>query len=91
MLNNKKENISNNNKTNRFFEYNACGYIIRIKDMAIKSQDMEILKDNEIIGTIREVVSRSYNGTISVCYSIKGDLFDSLEEAIETLIYNLDK
>ena len=90
MLNNKKINISNN-KTNKFFEYNACDCIVRIKDNSIKSQDMEILKDDEVIGIIKEDVSRSYNGSISVCYDLNGDLFDSLEEAIETLIYNLDK
>ncbi len=90
MLNNKKVNISNN-KTDKFFEYNICGCIVRIKDNSIKSQDMEILKGNKVIGIIREMVSRSYNGSISVCYGINGNLFDSLEEAIETLIYNWDK
>lgn len=81
----------NNNKENKFYEYDVCDCIVRIKNNSIKSQDMEVLKDNEVIGIIREMVSRSYNGSISVCYNLKGDLFDSLEEAIDTLLYNLNK
>ena len=81
----------NNNKENKFFEYDVCDCTVRIKDNSIRSQDMEVLKDNEVIGIIREMVSRSYNGSISVCYNLKGDLFDSLEEAIDTLLYNLNK
>lgn len=81
----------NNEKDNKFFEYNVCGCVVRIKNKFIKSQDMEILRDGNVIGKIREDVSRGYNGCISVCYDLNGDLFDTFEEAIETLIYNLDK
>ena len=52
---------------------------------------MEILRDCKVVGTIREDVSKTYNGCISVCYGLGGDLFDTLAEAIETLIYNLDR
>ena len=83
--------MANNKKDNKFFEYNVCDCVVRIKDKSIKSQDMEILRDCKVIGTIRKDVSRTYNGCISVCYGLGGDLFDTLAEAIETLIYNLDK
>lgn len=90
MLNNKKINISNN-KTNKFFEYDVCGCVVRIKDKSIKSQDMEILRDGKVIGIIREDVSRTYNGCIAVCYGLGNGLYDTLEETIERLIYNLDR
>ena len=83
--------MANNKKGNKFFEYDVCDCVVRIKDKSIKSQDMEILRDGKVIGIIREDVSRTYNGCIAVCYGLRGDLFDTLTEAIETLIYNLDK
>ena len=83
--------MENNKKDNKFFEYNVCDCLIRIKDKFIKSQDMKILRDCKVVGIIREDVSKTYNGCISVCYGLGGDLFDTLAEAIETLIYNLDR
>lgn len=77
--------MANNKKDNKFFEYNVCDCVVRIKDKSIKSQDMEILRDGKVIGIIMEDVSRTYNGCISVCYGLMGDLFDTLVEAIETL------
>ena len=43
---------------------------------------MEILRDCKVVGIIREDVSKTYNGCISVCYGLGGDLFDTLAELL---------
>ncbi len=78
------------NKTNKFYEYEVLGCTVRITDKSIKTQNMEILKNKQFIGNITEVVDR-IECKISVWYNLKGDLFDSLEEAIDALLYNLNK
>jgi len=82
----KNEKMLNKN----VIEFNVCGCVVRIQDEAIKTQNMEILKDGEVIGNIQEEVNR-ISGCVKVCYELNGDLFSTLEEAIQTLIYNLNK
>ena len=85
-------------KTNKFYEYEIyiracdCDFIVRIADKSIKTQDMEILTDDkEVLGTIREIVDRdAYDGCINVCYGLGNGLYDTLEDAIERLVYNLN-
>ena len=85
-----KNNKTTNNKTsnNKIFEFVNCGCVVRIQDDSIKTQNMEILKDNNVIGNVKEIVLR-LSGCVKVCYDLNGDLFDTLEEAIQTLNYNL--
>lgn len=78
------------NKKNNFSEYKISGCIVRIKDDSIKTQDMEIIQNEKVIGIVKEIVSRTF-GCIKVCYELNGDLFDNLEGAIDTLLFNINK
>lgn len=85
----KNNKITNNETTNKkVLEFNICGYTVRIQEEAIKTQNMEILKNNKVIGNIKEMVLR-LSGCVKVCYDLNGDLFDTLEEAIQTLDCNI--
>ena len=93
MKNNKitnKETINNKTANKKVFEFINCGYTVRIQDDSIKTQNMEVLKNGEVIANIKEIVLR-LSGCVKVCYDLNGDLFDTLEEAIQTLDYNLNK
>lgn len=89
-MKNSNKKISTNEET-KFYEFNACGYTVRIKSLDIKEQDFELLdKENKVMGIIKENISRSYDGSVYTSYSVGDDIFDSLKDAVETIVYNLE-